>query len=173
MIKAVSLDDGREVEFHFELFCRQGLSAIVLRHGRTVLGRVYRDEGGAWAPSDIRYWHGLPGEREAALAWHLDRHPDLAGADEETILRAGIMREVAALAPIIERAREMEAAIAQRETGLYVAVDEDGRVRAIGDSAPDVVWRAECDGWEGWYSLARASEDTLWITPADNVRVEL
>jgi hypothetical protein len=173
MIKTVPLGDGREAELHFCLGDRPYFSTLALRLGRVLLGKTCRNEGGVWAPSDIGHWHGFPGEREAALAWYRERYPDLADADPEATLREGIAHAVAELAPLIERAREMEAAIAQYDPGLYVAVDDDGLVRAIERSAPDVVERAEYDGWEGWYSPTAASEDTLWITPANNVRVKL
>jgi hypothetical protein len=173
MIKVIPLGDDRQIEAHYDLVDRRYvLHSIALQRGKLPLGRAYF-EGDEIEIADLPFWRFLPGEEERAAEYYNDRYPDLAEGDAEALLREGFRRELRELTPVIERARELEAVINRDDRGPWVAVDVDGRIRAIGDTAFEAVDDAEYAGWEGWYSPTAASEDSLWIIPANKVRVEL
>jgi hypothetical protein len=174
MLKIVSIGDGREVRLHVDLVDgRYALNQASLWHGKWPVGALYRDEDGRLVTDDPFRWFYDRQEEERAIAWYAERYPDLADSERRYLLVTGFLREADAFAPLIARAEELAATLNQREPGPYVAVDVDGRVRAIGDTAFEAVDDAEYAGWEGWYSLAQADDDTLWVTPASSVRVKL
>jgi hypothetical protein len=172
MIKAIALADGREVRVCVhDVPGRCAVDWVELRIAGAPVGALVRTEAGEFQPADPRRWLTAQGVGRAA-AYFLGRQPDLAGEPVD-IARRGMEREAADLAPIIERAGETAGALDQLAPGPYVAVDADGRIYAIGETAYDAIDAAEQRGWEGWYSRIRTSDDTLWITPANNVRVKL
>jgi len=174
MIKVVKLDDGREVRFYIDAIGGEySLTKLVLRRHGKVLGEMYRDEEDNLVPINPRMWHFDRKEEEAAASYYTEKYPDLGELDRTFILLKGLTREIEEISHLFDRVRELVAALDQKEPGPYVAVDVDGRVHAIGDTAFEAVDGAEYGGWKGWYSPTEAGEDTLWVTPASNVRAKL
>jgi hypothetical protein len=175
MIKAVPLSDGREARFYIDAIGGEEyeLSKLVLRRNGKPLGKMYRDEEDNLVPINPKMWYFDRREEEAAVSYYAEKYPDLAELDRAPLLVKGLMREVEEIDHLFGRVYELVAAANQRDPGPYVAVDDDGRIRAIGDSAFDAIDNAEWSGWTGWYSLIRAGEDTLWIAPTNKVRVKV
>jgi len=174
MIKAVPLSDGREVRFYVDRIDGEyGFNKLVLRRNRKPLGEMYRDEEDNLVPVNPRMWYFDRREEEAAASYYIEKYPDLGELDRTFVLLRGLTREAEEIEPLFSRVYELVAVCNQRDPGPYVAIDIDGRVRAIGDTAFEAADNAECAGWSGWYSMTRPGEDALWVTPASNVRAKL
>jgi hypothetical protein len=173
MRKTITLESGHEVELYWGwLDYKRTLTNVALRYGRITLGGLVLCGNHEYKPPHYTYWYNNKNDEDEAAAYYTTKYPDLAGQDRTILFREGFARE-ADLGPVIERARELAAAVNQDGKRLFLAIDAVGRIFAYGDSAPDAFEMARCEGWEGWFSPDRADEETLWLVPADRVRVRV